>query len=148
MIRKFKENDFEIICKLMRDFYDSPAVFGKISDEIISRNVKNCINNSAYVEGFVFEENNEILGYSLVSKGYSSEYGGLCIWFEDIYIKSEHTGKGIGSKFFEFAEDLYKDTAVRYRLEVEENNEKAISLYKKRGFKRLDYVEMTKKATT
>lgn len=144
MIRKFLEKDFDDIYKLMRDFYDSPAVLSDISDEIITRNIENSINSSPYVEGFVFEENDEILGYGMISKSYSSEYGGLCIWFEDIYLKPSHTGKGIGSKFFVFVENLYKDAAVRFRLEVEENNTQAINLYEKCNFKRLEYVEMTK----
>ena len=34
--------------------------------------------------------------------------------------------------------------AVRFRLEVEEDNERAVKAYKKAGFERLGYVQMAK----
>ena len=40
--------------------------------------------------------------------------------------------------------EKYKDQAVRFRLEVEEENERAVAVYKKAGYHPLPYMQMTK----
>lgn len=143
-IREILLKDRQKVFDMTRIFYNSPAVFGEISDEIIYKNIDNCIGNSLYIKCFIFEKNDEIIGYAMTANSYSTEYGGLCVWIEDIYILPEHTGLGISKIFFEYIEGLYKNSAVRFRLEVEENNINAIKSYEKNGFKRLNYIEMTK----
>ena len=131
LIRDFRACDREEIFKMMRVFYDSDAVLHTASD-------------LPYIEGYVIEENGEIAGYSMVAKSYTTEYGGLLIFIEDLYIKEDFRGLGIGSSFFRFIEEKYKGQAVRYKLEVEEENENAISVYEKRGYKKLGYFTMSK----
>ena len=141
-IRKMIQDDKSTIIDMMRVFYASPAVLSNGSEEIFEVDVENCVNESPYLEGFVFEENGEILGYGMIAKSFSTEFGKPCIWVEDLYLKPEYRGQGIGSKFFEYLEQKYTDCI--FRLEVEEENERAIQLYKKCGFDVLPYMEMKK----
>lgn len=143
-IRQFKQEDTTRIFDMMRPFYDSPAVMNKVPDSVLMKDIEDCIGDCPYVEGYVFEVDDYIAGYSMLAKGYSTEYGGLCIWIEDLYIDPKYRGQGIVQKFFEFLEEIYGDKAVRFRLEVEANNEVALAVYKKSGFKELEYIEMSK----
>ena len=139
-IRKMVRNDKNIVIDMMRVFYASPAVLSNGSEEIFEADVENCVNESPYLEGFVFEKNDEILGYGMIAKSFSTEFGKPCIWVEDLYLKPEYRGIGIGSKFFEYLEQNYTDCI--FRLEVEEENERAIHVYEKNGFAVLPYMEM------
>ena len=142
VIRKMIREDKNTIVDMMRVFYASPAVFTDGSDEIFEADVENCVNDSPYLEGFVFEEDGEIQGYGMIAKSFSTEFGKPCIWIEDLYLKPEYRGLGIGSKFFEYLEQNYTDCI--FRLEVEEENERAVAVYKKNGFEVLPYMEMKK----
>ena len=142
-IRAMQLKDMEEVVGMMRVFYDSPAVIHAAPDEILRQDVKDCVGDCPYIEGYIFEENDRILGYSMVAKSYSTEYGGICVWVEDLYMKEEARGLGIGTAFFSFLDEKYKDQAVRFRLEVEEENERAVAVYKKAGYHPLPYMQMT-----
>ena len=142
LIREIIATDTEKVLEMMRIFYTSPAVFSNGSEEIFRNDVENCIENNPYLEGYVFTKDNEILGYSMVAKSFSTEFGKPCIWIEDLYIKDEYRGRGIGTEFFAFIEKKYPNSVIR--LEVEAENQKAIGVYQKCGYDFLPYQEMKK----
>ncbi len=141
-IRIMERRDKDVVIDMMRVFYASPAVLSNGSDEIFEADVENCIGDSPFLEGFVIEDNGEILGYSMIAKSFSTEFGKPCIWIEDIYIKDKYRGLGLGSEMLQFISKKYNNCI--FRLEVEEENEQAIGVYEKNGFSVLPYMEMKK----
>lgn len=178
-IKEMTVEHFDEVMEMMRIFYASPAVLSNGSEEIFRNDIENCINDSPYLEGYVFietdckyEKNREVildkektgnvkstdnvqvhlqskedkktnlLGYAMVAKSFSTEFGKPCMWIEDLYMKPQYRGMGIGTQFFSFIEQKYPNTILR--LEVEEENEHAIYVYRKCGFERLPYMEMKK----
>lgn len=139
-IRIMTREDKAIVKDMMQVFYASPAVLSNGSEEIFENDIENCVNESPYLEGYVFENENEIQGYGMIAKSFSTEFGKPCIWIEDLYFKPEYRGLGIGSKFFNYIKERY--VGHIFRLEVEEENERAIHVYKKNGFYVLPYMEM------
>lgn len=142
IIRKMIKEDKEIIFNMMKVFYNSDAVLTNGSDEIYNNDIDTCISDSPYLEGFVFILNNEIIGYSMIAKSFSTEFGLPCIWLEDLYIKEKYRHLGYGSQFFKYIDDNFKNVIIR--LEVEEYNLKAIECYKKKNYNFMDYKEMYK----
>ena len=140
-IRNMKKSDAEKILEMMRVFYSSDAVFSNGSDEIFKKDIENCVNDSPYLVGYVFEDKGEILGYAMTAKSFSTEFGKPCVWLEDLYICPEHQGKGIGTEFLGFLEREFQGCIIR--LEVEAENTKAVHTYEKCGFDVLPYMEMT-----
>ncbi len=174
VIRRMEKKDKLEVLSMMRVFYDSPAVFYTASNTILERDFYDCIGETPFIEGFVFEisdnsqtHNNSIIhnnlqvnhnsqkndnsqinrtclaGYAMIAPSYTTEYGGKCIWIEDIYIKPDYRRKGLATRFFSFIEENYPD-AVRFKLEVEQENEGAIENYKRNGYGISPYFEMTK----
>ena len=141
-IRNITILDTDEVLEMMREFYSSPAVFTDGSDEIFISDIENCINNSDYLEGYIIENSDKIQGYAMIAKSFSTEFGKPCIWIEDLYIRQEHRGKGLGKMFLDFITEKY--TGCIFRLEVEEENAGAVRLYEKCGFDFLPYLEMKK----
>lgn len=144
LIRSMQEKDREEVLAMMQVFYASDAVINKANDEILQKDISDCVGDCPYVDGYVFEVEGEIVGYGIAATGYSTEFGGVCIWLEDLYMKEQYRGHGIGRKFFEAVEEIYGEKAVRFRLEVEKENEGAIALYEKMGYHFSTYDEMSK----
>lgn len=133
----------DTVIDMMRIFYASPAVFTNGSEEIFRRDVEECINGSPYLEGYVFvdgDDGGKTTGYAMVAKSFSTEFGRQCIWIEDLYLEPEYRGTGAGTHFLSYIKQKYPDAILR--LEVEEENERAVHVYRKSGFEVLPYMEM------
>ena len=141
MIRKMTRQDAPAVLEMMKVFYASDAVHTNGSDEIFSADVENCVNDSPYLEGYIFEEE-KIQGYAMVAKSFSTEFGKPCIWIEDLYLKPEYRSKGLGKSFFAFIETQYPGCI--FRLEAEPENTPAVTLYKKCGYEEMPYMELKK----
>ncbi len=141
-VRMMTREDKPFVIEMMREFYASPAVLSNGSEEIFSNDVENCLNDNPYLEGYILEGADGIQGYAMVAKSFSTEFGKLCIWIEDLFIQERYRGLGIGKLFFDFITNKY--TNCIFRLEVEEENEPAVKLYEKYGFTVLPYMEMKK----
>lgn len=142
IIRLMNASDRVNVLQMMKDFYSSSAVLSSGSQEIFMNDIDCCISDSPYLEGYVFEESGKIQGYAMVAKSFSTEFGSLCVWLEDIYVKTEYRGLGIGGEFLRFIQKKYAGSV--FRLEVERENAGAVKLYEKNGFAVLPYMEMKK----
>lgn len=141
-IRAMTAADKPAVLDMMLEFYSSPAVFTNGSKEIFLADIETCISGSPYLEGYVFETADGVKGYAMVAKSFSTEFGKPCMWIEDLYIDSSCRGMGMGGCFLKLIEEKYPDAV--FRLEVEEENEGAVKLYRKNGFTVLPYMEMKK----
>ncbi len=144
LIRNMLEKDKASVIEMMRVFYASDAVLSNGSEEIFAADVENCISESPYLEGYIFEKEGNIQGYGMVAKSFSTEFGKPCIWIEDLYVKAEYRGQGIGSQFLHFIEQTYPNAVLR--LEAEAENARALRVYKKCGYEVLPYMELKKES--
>ena len=142
IIREMREDDRERVASMMHEFYASEAVLTDGSPEIFKADIDACVGDSPYLEGYIFEEGSITIGYGMLAKSFSTEFGKPCIWVEDLYLENEHRAKGFGSQFLRFVQAKYNGALLR--LEVEADNEIAIKTYRKCGFEVLPYMEMKK----
>ena len=142
-IRTITTGDREAVIAMMETFYASPAVWSNGSKEIFQADVDACVGGSPYLEGYVLVESGVIVGYSMLAKSFSVEFGKPCVWIEDLYLVENARGRGLGTAFLRFVSDKYPHAVQR--LEVEEDNHRAVETYQKNGFRVLPYMEMIKK---
>ena len=142
-IRTMQAADKPAILRMMRVFYDSPAVDHTAPDAVLEKDIDDCLSDLPFLEGFVIEKRGQIVGYAMTAVSYTTEYGGICIWLEDLYLQPEFRRSGIAGELFAFIEAYYPD-AVRFKLEVEPENASAVRCYEKYGFGTSPYFLMTK----
>lgn len=141
-IRLMENKDKREVLEMMRTFYASPAVLSNGSEAIFAADVEACVGENPYLEGYVVEGDGEILGYSMIAKSFSTEFGKSCIWIEDLYLKDAYRGLGLGRQMLAFIIEKYD--GCLFRLEAEAENERAIRVYKACGFTELPYLELKK----
>lgn len=143
MIRKMTASDRDIYIELATEFYNSPAVLHSIPTEYIENAFEEAVSSDKYLECYILEaQNGKVVGYALLINGYSQEAGGKVVWLDELYIRDEFRGKGLGGEFLGY---LTKNVpAARIRLETEPENEGAKKLYERYGFKPFGYFQMIK----
>ncbi len=143
IIRKLKESEKPQVLSMMKVFYASDALLIHPETAVLEKMLCDALQDTPLLTGYGFEVDGKLAGYGMVTRSYSTERGGICIWIEDIYIKPEYRGQGIGSSFLRFVEEE-NPGAVRLRLEAEPENDHAMAVYQKAGFKVLAYTQLVK----
>ena len=144
MIREVRQEDREEYLKMAHDFYHSPAVLHPIPDSYIEKTFEECISSGTYGKIYMLEYEGSMAGYGLIAKTFSQEAGGYVYWLEELYILEKFRSKGLGREFFAYMEETRPENVKRFRLEVEEDNERAASLYARLGYEPLEYNQMVK----
>lgn len=139
MIRKITPEDRTAVIEMMTDFYSSEAVLAPVSTENFEKTVDECLNSDVYADLYVAEVDDRMAGYALTAKTFSNEAGGMVTWIEELYVCPSMRGHNIGHELLTF---LLNTDSARFRLETEEENVRAVKLYKSFGFMPFGYDQM------
>lgn len=140
-LRKINQFDKAKYMEMATAFYKSEAVDHMVDFHNFEIAFNELMRSDLYAECYIIEENSQTAGYILLSKTFSQEAGGICIWIEEVWIEPEFRGSGIGKTALNKVLEIYKD-AVRFRLEYSSANNSIAGLYSKLGFKNLKYLQM------
>lgn len=140
-LREMTAADRDIVMPMVTEFYQSPAVEHGVPLPILERSFAAAAGDEPLIWGLLLLEGEEPAGYCYVTESYSAEVGGRCLLVEELYLKPMCRGKGYGSQVFAWLMEEYP-RHVRIRLEVTQENRGAVQLYKKLGFRFLNYGQM------
>jgi|SRR5690554_2057803 len=140
MIRLLKKQDIDEFVAMSTVFYTMPACAHSVPATHFYNTAEYCLTHPTDYVVLVIEVENTLAGYCSLALSYSTEAGGKHVQIDEIYIKDEHQGQGLGKKLFDHIYAHYP--AKRYRLESTQSNQRAIKLYKTLGFKELGYVQL------
>ena len=144
MIRKFVPEDREDYIRFSTEFYNSSAVDKPVPREHFEQGFDEMMRSDVYVQGYMLVCVGNNVGYCVTMKTYSVEAGGITIWIDELFVLEEYRSKGLGRELFKYIEENGDKKLRRIRLEVELENGRAISLYKKMGYEPAPYDGMWK----
>lgn len=144
MIRPITAEDRETYLELCRAFYCSPAVLHPVPEEHFERTFDRLMEGSPFVKGYLLEWDGAPAGYALLAVTFSQEAGGEVFWIEELYLRPEFRGKGLGTELFRYLETHRPGAVTRFRLELEPDNRDARRLYERLGFSALGYGQMVR----
>jgi len=134
--------DHDLVLPMVADFYRTDAVDHEVPVAIMERSFAAAADrNEPLLRGVLVYDGEETAGYVYLTFCYSAEVGGRCVFIEEIFLKEEFRGRGLGREIMDWMEREYPEFR-RFRLEVTQVNKSAIRLYEKSGYKYLRYDQM------
>ncbi len=134
-IRFATEIDIPTILGLIKEL----AVYEKLSSEVTADEIKlkeTLFGEKKYAEVLIAEYNDKPVGQALFFYNYSTFLAKPGIYLEDLFVKSEYRGKGIGKKLlFKLIEIAKERNFGRVEWAVLDWNEPAIQFYENLGAK-------------
>lgn len=150
MIKPFTENDFDVYKNMSLEFYNSKATDHQAPESHFRDTFDEIVSASPLARGWLLFSDSKPktpAGYMLASLTWSNEFGGRVAWLEEIHIQPEFRRQGLGRKAISSAlEELKKEGALGFRLEVAPANSEAAELYRRMGFSPVPYDQWWKKA--
>lgn len=139
-IREITAADREAFLELMNEFYHSEAVLHPVPRVYMERSFAELMRSGEYLQAWFLEAGDAPAGYALISRSFSPEAGGIVIWLEELYLRPDYRGRGMGGEFLDWMKENVP--AARYRLEVEPDNHRVKALYARHGFEVFPYQQM------
>jgi ribosomal protein S18 acetylase RimI-like enzyme len=130
--RRITAADADAFLALARDFHIED---GHALNEAGERSIREVAAGVDLAPAFFLVEGEDVVGFFVLSLGYSPEHGGTDGFIDDIYIVPEHRGRGLGRKALDLALNESRKCGIRVLLlEVEAHNDRAYHLYASMGF--------------
>ena len=137
-IKKAKLKDVPLILSLIKEL----AKYEKLTHEVIASEKdlsRNLFGPKKFAEVLLGYYNNEPTGMALFFHNYSTFEGKPGIYLEDLYVKPEFRGKGIGKALLlKLIRIAGKRKCGRVEWAVLDRNQPAIDFYKKLGAEPMD----------
>ena len=141
LFKNFNQENYENLLNMMLEFYSSDAVDQPIPKEIVNKLLDDILSGEYGIKGVEAYYDDKLVGFGVITSYYASEVAGITVQLEDLFIKEEYRSRGIAKSYFKTVMENHPE-AVRFRLEVCASNTKAIDLYKRMGFEKLEYDQM------
>jgi GNAT superfamily N-acetyltransferase len=135
--------DMTLLLELVKEFHKKEQLE---FDEKVDRDVlANFLADASLGQVWLIQQEEEAIGYIIVTLGYSLEYRGRDAFIDEFYLRSKYRGQGIGTQTLAFIEDACRVLEVQaLHLEVDFENPDAQRLYHRVGYQPHNRFLMTK----
>ena len=136
-IRECTEND----CALLIEFIKQLAKYENMLDQVTVTEeiLKDSLFNKNIAKAIIAEYDGTPCGYALYFYNFSTWHGKPGIYLEDLFVKPEYRGYGIGKALFTYvAKKAYDNNYARFEWVCLDWNAPSIKFYKSMGAKAMD----------
>jgi len=127
------EKDLSILLPFVREFHEIEDV--TLADSVREASVRALIETDSLGRIWLIKCDGIPMGYIAICFGYSIEFCGRDGFIDEIFIREDYRGRGIGRVALEIAKSEVASLGVKaLHLEVARNNDRARKLYAASGF--------------
>jgi len=127
-------SDMDSLLQLMRALQQDDPWSVPFREELVRESVQELLLNPFRGRVYLILDADTAIGYLVLSFDFSLEYAGINAWIDELFVRPELRGQGIGSKTLEFAAQAAREHGAKVlHLEVNRGN-RAIHLYRRHGF--------------
>ena len=125
--------DLETLLPMVREFWVIERL--RFVEPEVRRALAGLLASPQHGAVIVAELQGAPIGYLVLTLGYSLEFLGRDAFIDEIYLRDEHRGKGLGDRAIALAVEKCRELGVRaLHLEVDHVNPRARALYERLGF--------------
>ena len=136
--------DVETLLGLVSELYVHEGI--TVSSVVAQAALFGLIEDGALGQVWLVSAGPELVGYAVLTYGYSLEFGGRYGLVDELYVRPGWRGQGVGQATLEFVASQGRAVGLSaLRLEVERGNRRAIGLYQRQGFGAHDRDLMTRR---
>jgi GNAT superfamily N-acetyltransferase len=132
-LRKATPSDRDLLVELMAEFYAEAGY--PLNQQRACTAFSNLLDDEHFGFVWLIHADSQDVGYVVMTLGYSMEYGGRDAFIDDLFVRSAHRGRGLGTKAITALRATCETMGVRaLHLEVGRDNVAAQSIYRQAGF--------------
>lgn len=136
-------DDVDLLLPMMREFYAHEEI--RFDEDAARHALQALIGNEAYGRAFLIRVGEEIVGYTVLTFGYSLEFHGRDAFVDELFLRAQWRGQGVGQQALNLlAEVCATHQIAALHLEVERQNTRAQQTYRRAGFVDHDRYLLTK----
>jgi GNAT superfamily N-acetyltransferase len=127
-------SDVDTVLLMIRHMQADDAWSEAFDETIVRSNLLELLHNLHYGVIYLAREEHVPVAYLVICFDYSLEYRGKGAWIDELFVERSHRGQGIGTQLLDLAESVSREHGAQFlHLEVNHGN-RAIALYRRRGF--------------
>lgn len=133
----------DLLLTMMQEFYLGEAL--PFDRDAARRAVRELRGDPSLGRVYLVVAGGEAVGYVVLAFGFSLEYRGRDAFLDELYIRENARGVGLGTAAIQWAESVCRAEEIRaLHLEVDRRNQRGQHLYRGLGFAGHDRYLMTK----
>lgn len=141
-LRAAEGGDLDLVLGMIQGLYASDHI--PLEEPRARRALAELLADPSLGKAWLVVAGGEVIGYAVVTLGYSLEFGGRYALLDELFIHETHRGRGAGRQVLRRLEEAGRALGLQaVRLEVERTNRGARELYRRAGFETHDRDLMT-----
>jgi GNAT superfamily N-acetyltransferase len=141
--RSARNADLPLLLELVQEFHEFEEL--PFDPSLDRTALEQIVMDPSLGRIWLIYESSNVIGYVIVTFGYSLEYRGREACVDELYLRPAYRRRGIGSQTLHFVESECRSLNINFlSLEVDRHNNTAQIVYRKAGFDDRGYCLMTK----
>lgn len=129
-----RPDDLPLLVEMVARFHAETRTGLAPDRERVAATLKELNANRRAGSWYVFEKDEEVVGYCLIASRWSNAHGGIVLHVDELYVRPGRRGRGVASNFLGLLAQVAPSSAAAIRFELPSGNRRAQGLLRRLGY--------------